>query len=87
MPGETIMTDDQVIATQATELLRTLIRNACVNTGEPASGNEARSGEARRGRLRRLGALLHHGNNERVDVESLRLSALTWEALCRDFLG
>ena len=43
MPGETIMTDDQVIATQATELLRTLIRNACVNTGEPASGNEARS--------------------------------------------
>jgi hypothetical protein len=46
MPGETIMTDDQVIATQATELLRTLIRNACVNAGEPASGNEARSVDA-----------------------------------------
>lgn len=30
---------------------------------------------------------MFHGNNERVDVESLRLSALMWEALCRDFLG
>jgi hypothetical protein len=46
MPGETIMKDDQVIATQATDLLRTLIGNACVNTGEPASGNEARSVDA-----------------------------------------
>jgi len=31
--------------------------------------------------------LMFHGNDERVDVESLRLSALMWEALCRDFLG
>ena len=31
--------------------------------------------------------IMFHGNNERVDVESLRLSALMWEALCRDFLG
>ena len=30
---------------------------------------------------------MFHGNNERVDVDSLRLSALMWEALCRDFLG
>jgi acetylornithine deacetylase/succinyl-diaminopimelate desuccinylase-like protein len=31
--------------------------------------------------------LMFHGNDERVDVESLRLSAAMWEALCRDFLG
>jgi acetylornithine deacetylase/succinyl-diaminopimelate desuccinylase-like protein len=31
--------------------------------------------------------LMFHGNDERVDVESLRLSAEMWEALCRDFLG
>jgi acetylornithine deacetylase/succinyl-diaminopimelate desuccinylase-like protein len=31
--------------------------------------------------------LMFHGNDERVDVESLRLSTLMWEALVRDFLG
>jgi len=31
--------------------------------------------------------LMFHGNNERVDTESLRLSTTMWEALCRDFLG
>jgi len=31
--------------------------------------------------------LMFHGNDERIDVESLRLSALMWEALCRDFLS
>src|SRR5262245_12322919 len=31
--------------------------------------------------------LMFHGHNERIDTESLRLSALMWEALCRDFLG
>ena len=31
-------------------------------------------------------ATMFHGNNERVDVESLRLSALMWEVLCHDFL-
>ncbi|HSE95211.1 MAG TPA: M20/M25/M40 family metallo-hydrolase [Methylomirabilota bacterium] len=31
--------------------------------------------------------LMFHGHDERVDVESLRLSSLMWEALCRDFLG
>jgi hypothetical protein len=30
---------------------------------------------------------MFHGNNERIDTESLRLSAAMWEALCRDFLG
>jgi hypothetical protein len=30
---------------------------------------------------------MFHGNDERVDVESLRLSVLMWEALVRDFLG
>jgi acetylornithine deacetylase/succinyl-diaminopimelate desuccinylase-like protein len=31
--------------------------------------------------------LMFHGNDERVDVESLRLSAEMWEALCREFLA
>ena len=31
--------------------------------------------------------LMFHGNNERIDTESLRLSATMWEALVRDFLG
>jgi acetylornithine deacetylase/succinyl-diaminopimelate desuccinylase-like protein len=31
--------------------------------------------------------LMFHGNNERIDTESLRLSATMWEALCRDFLS
>jgi len=40
------MRDDVAIETQATELLRTLIRNGCVNTGEAASGHEDRSVDA-----------------------------------------
>jgi acetylornithine deacetylase/succinyl-diaminopimelate desuccinylase-like protein len=40
------MREDAAVETQATELLRTLIRNACVNTGEAASGQEARSVDA-----------------------------------------
>src|SRR5437660_865405 len=31
--------------------------------------------------------IMFHGHNERVDTESLRLSAMMWEALCREFLG
>jgi acetylornithine deacetylase/succinyl-diaminopimelate desuccinylase-like protein len=31
--------------------------------------------------------LMFHGHDERVDTESLRLSAVMWEALGRDFLG
>jgi acetylornithine deacetylase/succinyl-diaminopimelate desuccinylase-like protein len=31
--------------------------------------------------------LMFHGHNERVDTESLGLSARMWEALCRDFLA
>jgi len=31
--------------------------------------------------------LMFHGNDERIDTESLTLSATMWEALCRDFLG
>jgi len=31
--------------------------------------------------------LMFHGHNERVDTESLRLSATMWEAVCREFLG
>lgn len=40
------MRDDARIESQATELLRTLIRNGCVNTGEATSGQEARSVDA-----------------------------------------
>src|SRR5262245_20802295 len=40
------MRDDVSLETEATELLRTLIRNACVNTGDPASGHEDRSVDA-----------------------------------------
>jgi acetylornithine deacetylase/succinyl-diaminopimelate desuccinylase-like protein len=31
--------------------------------------------------------LMFHGHNERVDTESLKLSAIMWETLCREFLG
>jgi len=31
--------------------------------------------------------VMFHGDNERVDVESLRLSTEMWEALARDLLG
>jgi acetylornithine deacetylase/succinyl-diaminopimelate desuccinylase-like protein len=31
--------------------------------------------------------LMFHGNDERIDTESLRLSTTMWEALVRDFLG
>jgi acetylornithine deacetylase/succinyl-diaminopimelate desuccinylase-like protein len=40
------MRDEAAIETQATELLRTLIRNGCVNTGEASSGQEVRSVDA-----------------------------------------
>ena len=40
------MRDDVSLETEATELLRTLIRNGCVNTGDPASGHEDRSVDA-----------------------------------------
>ena len=31
--------------------------------------------------------LMFHGDNERIDVESLWLSCLLWEQVARDFLG
>jgi Acetylornithine deacetylase/Succinyl-diaminopimelate desuccinylase and related deacylases len=40
------VTEDQSVETEATELLRTLIRNACVNDGTPASGHEERNADA-----------------------------------------
>jgi acetylornithine deacetylase/succinyl-diaminopimelate desuccinylase-like protein len=30
---------------------------------------------------------MYHGNNERIDVESLGLTARLWDAVCRDLLG
>src|SRR5262245_41647089 len=44
--GDVEMTEDTTVEVEATELLRTLIRNACVNTGDPASGHEHRSVDA-----------------------------------------
>jgi acetylornithine deacetylase/succinyl-diaminopimelate desuccinylase-like protein len=32
-------------------------------------------------------ASMFHGDNEHIDVESLELSTLLWEALVREFLG
>ena len=40
------MTDDHVVETESTELLRTLIRNACINDGTAGSGQEAKSVDA-----------------------------------------
>jgi hypothetical protein len=40
------VSDDRSIETEATELLRTMIRNACVNDGTPASGGEDRNADA-----------------------------------------
>src|SRR5438067_2544979 len=40
------MTEDRALETEATELLRTMIRNACVNDGTPASGQEVRNADA-----------------------------------------
>ena len=40
------MPDEMAIEREATELLRTLIRNGCVNTGEASSGHEDRSVDA-----------------------------------------
>ncbi len=31
--------------------------------------------------------LMFHGHNERVDTESLKLSAMMWESLAREFLA
>jgi len=40
------MRDDHAVETESTELLRTLIRNACVNDGTGESGQEAKSVDA-----------------------------------------
>jgi hypothetical protein len=67
------MRDDLAVEVESTKLLRTLIRNACVMRSPRIPHTEY--------------PLMFHGHNERVDVESLRVSAQMWETLCRDFLG
>ena len=62
------MRDEQSIETEATELLRTLIRNACVNDGTPASGQKTRNCDGARGLLRGRGGgvrALHLGARPR----------------------
>jgi acetylornithine deacetylase/succinyl-diaminopimelate desuccinylase-like protein len=116
------MTDDRTIEVESTELLRTLIRNACVNDGTAASGQEVKNVDALEDFFARIvptlttggtdakffrwkgitayGFGLHstripyteyplmfHGHNERVDTDSLRLSAQMWETVCREFVG
>ncbi len=45
MSAATHATDDQDATGEVTELLQTLIRNACVNDGTPESGRESRSAD------------------------------------------
>ena len=52
------MTTDIQRANEATDLLQHLIRNACVNDGSPASGQEARSAELLQGYLEGTGVLM-----------------------------
>jgi hypothetical protein len=42
----TTLTETRTIEQDATELLRTMVRNACVNDGTPASGQEVRNADA-----------------------------------------
>ena len=43
IPLQAIVTEQLTHTGETTELLRTLIRNACVNDGTPESGHETRS--------------------------------------------
>jgi acetylornithine deacetylase/succinyl-diaminopimelate desuccinylase-like protein len=54
------MRDDRAVEVESTELLRTLIRNACVNDGTPASGGEARSVDALEDFFAGSGVALEH---------------------------
>ena len=51
------MRDDRAVEVESTELLRTLIRNACVNDGSAASGQEDRNVRRARGRTSRAPGL------------------------------
>ena len=66
------MSDDTSLETEATELLRTLIRNACVNDGTPASGHEDAQLRCHRGLLRGLGP-----RYERYSAGPGRISLIT----------
>ena len=70
------MRDDQAVEVESTELLRTLIRNACVNDGSPSSGQEAKSVDALEDFFAGSGLALErsdvraHGKDERIGIES-----------------
>src|SRR4026209_1646331 len=59
------MPEDSAIETEATELLRTLIRNGCVNTGEATSGHEDRSVDALQAHFAGSGAPCERSTPER----------------------
>jgi acetylornithine deacetylase/succinyl-diaminopimelate desuccinylase-like protein len=60
------------LQSESTELLRTLIRNACVNSGDPASGQEVRSADAIEAHLAGSGLAV-----ERYEAAPGRVSLIT----------
>ncbi|HWC40186.1 MAG TPA: hypothetical protein VG476_16740 [Acidimicrobiales bacterium] len=61
------------VVDEVTDLLQHLIRNACVNDGTP----EGRGADF---------TSMFHGDDERIDQESLVLGVQFFEAVARDFL-
>ena len=66
------MSDDTAVEHEATELLRTMIRNACVNDGTPASGQEVRNADALEAYFAGSGL-----SCERYTAEAGRVSVIT----------
>lgn len=64
------MTPQDLVAEQAVPLLQTLIRNACVNTGDDSSGHETRSIETIRQFLRErdIDSSVYYENAERANL-------------------
>jgi len=65
------------LTTHTIELLQQLIRNHCVNDGNPDSGEERRNADLLQSYLEGAG----------LDVESLRLCTDLWLGLARDVVG
>lgn len=87
---------------ETTELLQKLIRNRCVNDGSPDSGQESRNAEllaSFAGSVAYGSAIfsdritfetyhsMPHGDNERMDQESLGLTAAFCLGLAEDLLS
>src|SRR5262245_5066992 len=70
--GGHFVPDTVSVQTESTELLRTLIKNACVNSGDPTSGQEVRTADALEDYL--AGSGLHC---ERYEAAPGRVSLMT----------